>query len=104
MKKRYLKYEIPKNLNNLKTKDINNIARMVANTNTAYYDAIGFAGELNRVLDKLDDDILKKIAMAFIKLKTKHDTELADPETRAKETQDISQHFNRLSELMEEVK
>lgn len=99
----YLKYEIPKNFDNLKTKDINNIAKMIANTNTAYWDAIGFSEELNPVLDKLDDDILKKVAKAFIKLKSKHDTELIDPETNGRETQDISQHFDKLSELMEEI-
>lgn len=100
----YLKYAIPKDFDNLKTKDINNIARMVANTNTAYWDAIGFSEELNPVLDKLDDDVLKKVAIEFVKLKSKHDTELIDPETSGREIQDISQYFGRLSELMEEVK
>lgn len=101
----YLKYTIPKDFNNLKAKDINNIAKMIANTNTAYWNAIGMAGELNDVLDKInDDEVLKKIVKAFIRLKTKHDTELIDPEIHGRDTQDVSQYFSKLNELIDELK
>lgn len=101
---RYYKViDLPKDLNNLTTKDINTIAKMVVNANTAYWDAIGWAEDLNRIFSKINDDkTMKKVAKAFQKLKNNNFTELIDPELYGSETQDISEYFSQLNEFLEE--
>jgi hypothetical protein len=93
---------LPEDLNNLTKKDINTIAKLIANTNSAYWDAIGWAESLNRVIKQLDEEAFKKVAKAFKNLKSYDFDSLIDPEMYSSEAQDVSQCFSDLNELLEE--
>jgi len=99
----YKVIDLPKDLNNLSTKDINTIAKIVANTNTTYWNAIGWAEDLNRILKEINDDkTMEKIAKAFKKLKSKNDESLIDPELHGRDSQDVSYYFSQLNEFLDE--
>jgi hypothetical protein len=101
---RYYKViDLPKDLNNLSAEDINTIAKIVANANIAYWDAIGWSEDLNKILKNTnDDETMRKIAKAFKRLKNNMYSSLIEPELYGAETQDVNQYFSELNELIEE--